>query len=56
MSLKLTNMLVQYTFFSEESEKFYDGLLKVAATFGQERDMAIVYIAIGSLFTNAKVR
>lgn len=41
-------------FMSKESEKFYDGLLKVATTFGQERDMAIVYIAIGSLFTNAK--
>ena len=41
--------------FSEESQRFYDGCLDLANQFGRIRDMATVHIAIGSMYTNAKV-
>lgn len=41
---------------SEESKKFYDGCLEMAYKFSRQRDMATVHIAIGSMYTNAKVK
>ena len=47
--------IIACTHVSEESQRFYDGCLDLANQFGRKRDMATVHIAIGSMYTNAKV-
>ena len=44
-----------FLFVIAESEEFYNGCLLLASSYGKNRDIATVYIALGSMYTNAKV-
>ena len=39
----------------EECDKFYDGCLQMSGKYGNDLDTAMVNIAVGSMWTNAKV-